>query len=139
MSIQTHKYSNGEITVIWKPEQCIHSTLCWKNLGDVFNPRIKPWVNMKGAETAAIKDQVQKCPSGALSIAEEQTSNEISPVITEIELTPNGPIMIKSTCVIKHADGREEKREGKTFLCRCGASANKPYCDGSHKKTDFKD
>jgi uncharacterized Fe-S cluster protein YjdI len=137
MSIQTHQYTNGEITVVWKPEQCIHSTLCWKNLADVFNPRIKPWVNMKGANTELIKDQVSKCPSGALSILEEVAPTVTENSVPEIELTPNGPIMVKSSCVIKHSDGREEIREGKTFLCRCGASNNKPFCDGAHKKINF--
>jgi CDGSH-type Zn-finger protein/uncharacterized Fe-S cluster protein YjdI len=137
MSTQTRTYTNGEITVLWKPEQCIHSTLCWKNLADVFNPRVRPWVNMKGANTDLIKDQVMKCPSGALSIAEELPSTEMENTNTQIEVTPNGPVVIKSSCMIKHADGREELREGKTFLCRCGASNNKPYCDGAHKKINF--
>jgi len=61
------KYSNKDITVIWKPDLCKHSTLCWKGLGEVFQPREKPWINMEGTETARIIEQVKKCPSGALS------------------------------------------------------------------------
>ncbi len=62
------RYTNGEITVLWKPERCIHSGRCWKGLGQVFRPKERPWVNMDGADSASITGQVNKCPSGALSI-----------------------------------------------------------------------
>jgi uncharacterized Fe-S cluster protein YjdI len=64
------KYSNGEITIVWKPGLCIHSTICWKGEGgllSVFDPRVKPWIRMEGAGTLRIIDQVNLCPSGALS------------------------------------------------------------------------
>jgi uncharacterized Fe-S cluster protein YjdI len=61
------KYTNGEVTVVWKPAICQHSTLCWKQLGTVFNPQVRPWVDMEGAPTNEIIEQVQRCPSGALS------------------------------------------------------------------------
>ena len=66
----TKQYSNGEITIVWKPELCKHSTICWKGEGglpQVFNPRERPWIKPEGAETELIIQQVQKCPSGALS------------------------------------------------------------------------
>lgn len=71
MAIQTLHYSNGEITINWKPDMCIHSGICVKGLGEVFNPHRKPWVDMSKAETQQIIDQVKKCPSGALSIADD--------------------------------------------------------------------
>ena len=76
----TKKYSNGEVTIVWKPSLCIHSTICWKHpngLQTVFNPMVKPWINPSGAETKAIIDQIKKCPSGALSyfITEETAEN----------------------------------------------------------------
>ena len=74
MPVKTHHYSNGEIMVIWKPGLCMHSGLCFKGLGEVFNPRRKPWIEMSKAETQQIIDQVKKCPSGALSIAGESSS-----------------------------------------------------------------
>ncbi len=67
MPVETIKYANKEVTVVWKPNTCIHSTLCWKGLLNVFNPREKPWIKMDGADTEKIIDQVKKCPSGALS------------------------------------------------------------------------
>lgn len=67
MPKSTHKYTNGEITIVWKPEICIHSTLCWKGLKEVFNPLKRPWIEPNGATTDRIIEQVRKCPSGALS------------------------------------------------------------------------
>jgi uncharacterized Fe-S cluster protein YjdI len=74
------KYSNGEVTVVWKPAVCQHSTICWKKatgLPEVFNPFVHPWVKMDGASTERIIEQVKKCPSGALSfyLNAENSSN----------------------------------------------------------------
>ena len=67
MAQKAFKYSNGEVTIVWKPELCIHSGNCVRGLPDVFKPRQKPWINADGASTEKIIDQVKKCPSGALS------------------------------------------------------------------------
>ena len=72
------KYSNGEITVIWKPVLCQHSTRCWKGLINVFDPRKKPWINMNGDTSERIIEQVKECPSGALSYFENANTNEVS-------------------------------------------------------------
>jgi uncharacterized Fe-S cluster protein YjdI len=67
MSKETLKYSNGEVTVLWKPDLCIHSGNCVRGLQEVFNPQTRPWININGAITERIVEQVKKCPSGALS------------------------------------------------------------------------
>lgn len=56
----------------------------------------------------------------------------------KIEIAANGPILVHGTIEIKNSDGKVEIKENMTALCRCGASANKPYCDGAHRKIDFK-
>ena len=66
----TKTYTNGDITIVWKPSLCIHSTICWKGadgLIDVFNPRERPWIKPYEATTERIIAQINKCPSGALS------------------------------------------------------------------------
>lgn len=70
MPVKTHKYTNGEITILWQPEMCIHSGICFRGLAKVFDPRRKPWIEMSNSETGKIIEQVRKCPSGALSIVE---------------------------------------------------------------------
>jgi uncharacterized Fe-S cluster protein YjdI len=146
MAKETFDYTNNEVTVVWKPKTCIHSTLCWKGLIEVFNPKEKPWIKMDGATTEKIIEQVRKCPSGALSYylntgaATDKDSDKVvaeAAQIMKVEVTPNGPYLIKTECLIVHSDGREETKTGTVALCRCGASANKPYCDGTHRKMGF--
>lgn len=67
MPKETLQYINGEMTVVWKPKVCIHSTLCWKELIEVFNPKIRPWIRMNGAPAEKTIEQVKRCPSEALS------------------------------------------------------------------------
>ena len=60
-------YTNGEITVTWKPDLCQHGGACARGLPLVFNPRRRPWVEMQHADSTTIAAQVDRCPSGALS------------------------------------------------------------------------
>ena len=64
------KYSNDDITIVWQPNLCINSTLCWKGesgLLSVFDPSAKPWIDPNGAPTPEIIKRINACPSGALS------------------------------------------------------------------------
>ena len=62
------RYSNGEITVVWQPSLCIHSAICARGLPKVFDPRRRPWIVLDGFDTETIVNQVERCPSGALSV-----------------------------------------------------------------------
>ena len=77
----TKKYTNGEVTVVWKPGICMHSMNCFNGLNNVFDPNKRPWVNANGATTEKIIEQIKKCPSGALSYTmnnqEEKPDEEI--------------------------------------------------------------
>lgn len=136
---RTKKYTNGEITVVWKPDTCIHSTLCWKGLLSVFNPAVRPWVNMKGGTTEQIITQVEKCPSGALSYYRNDhvPPRDDSPAAV-VEVSSDGPLIVSGNVTVKHVDGSQESRRGKSAFCRCGQSGSKPFCDGTHKKVGFK-
>lgn len=137
----TKKYTNGEVTVVWKPDICIHSTICFRGLPDVFDPRKRPWVTPEGATTQAIIEQVKQCPSGALSYYLNEAEAESGKVEMEhetiVEVTSNGPLMVYGNVTVKHADGTQSKQNRVTAFCRCGASSNKPFCDGTHRKVGF--
>jgi len=136
-------YKKGDVTVVWKPELCIHSTHCWKELKEVFNPSLHPWINMDGADVERIKEQVAHCPSGALSyishsavVADDKTETDVS---TVVEAMKNGPLMVYGNVTVKDSAGNETRKNKVTAFCRCGASGNKPFCDGTHVRIGFKD
>jgi len=134
------KYTNDEVTVVWQPSVCIHSTLCWKGLGEVFNPHNRPWITMQGANTSAIIEQVKRCPSGALSYFmnnELQKEDVTAQAETIVEVSKNGPLLVYGNVTLKDADGHEVHKHKVTAFCRCGASSNKPFCDGTHRKINF--
>lgn len=61
------KYSNGTITVVWQPAECIHAGVCFRSLRRVFDPTRRPWIDPSAAETEEIIDIVEQCPSRALT------------------------------------------------------------------------
>jgi uncharacterized Fe-S cluster protein YjdI len=66
------EYSNGEITIVWKQDNCIHTAECMRILPQVYNPRERPWIKTENAATEELKAQISKCPSGALSYYENK-------------------------------------------------------------------
>ncbi|MEO1009852.1 MAG: (4Fe-4S)-binding protein [Bacteroidota bacterium] len=136
------EYSNGELTVVWKPKKCIHAGICVKTLPEVYNPNEKPWIKAENGSTEALRSQISKCPSGALSyyINHDEPERESTPPgQIQIQVTPNGPILVQGDLRVTLADGNIVEKSRTTAFCRCGASENKPYCDGSHAKINFKD
>jgi CDGSH-type Zn-finger protein len=49
----------------------------------------------------------------------------------------DGPVVVEGTITVVGPDGSTTEHTGRTFLCRCGGSADKPFCDGTHKRTGF--
>jgi len=106
----------------------------------VYKPNDKPWINADNASTDELKAQIAKCPSGALSYYMNGEDNqEALATETKVEVMENGPLLVYGTIEVKDKDGNTEVKNKTTAFCRCGASANKPYCDGSHVKIDFRD
>lgn len=137
------KYTNGEVTIVWQPSVCIHSTICWRKetgLPEVFNPRERPWIKPDGSTTEHIIEQVKRCPSGALSYYMNSEGEKKVNVEREsiVETIPDGPLLVYGNIVVKDNNGNETHKTQVTAFCRCGGSANKPYCDGSHIKIGFK-
>lgn len=128
------EYTNGEVTVVWKPKACYHAAKCVGGLPEVFKPKEKPWINLENAETDDIIATVKLCPSGALTI---KVSDEEKSDTVEVSVLEDGPLLVSGVLEVNSKDGIESKK-GKTAFCRCGASQKKPYCDGAHTKIKFK-
>ena len=136
------KYQSDKINVTYEPEICIHAAECVNGLPTVFDPEKKPWINIAGATPSEIIDVIDKCPSGALkyelidlNVKKEKEENKMEK--TKITVMPNGPLMIEGNLTVNKNSGETIKEGEKLFLCRCGHSSNKPFCDGSHKKVGF--
>ena len=146
MDKSNRKYTNGEITVYWQPKKCIHATTCYRELIEVFNPRKRPWVNMDGASTEEIVRVVKLCPTQALSFEYNKDIDAARPdvqspepqeVLAEARIMEDGPLVLKGNFIIYDADGKELRHMKMSSLCRCGASNDLPYCDGTHRKIGF--
>ena len=134
-------YKSEKISVSFAPSVCIHAAECIKGLPNVFDTSKKPWVNVAGANPEEIIEVIDMCPSGALKyelIDYEPELEKKKMEKTKITVMPNGPLMIEGNLTVNKMSGENIKDGEKLFLCRCGHSANKPFCDGSHKKEDFK-
>lgn len=55
----------------------------------------------------------------------------------EIQVSKNGPYIVKNVDTLIDFEGNEYEAEGTIALCRCGHSNEKPFCDGSHKTHNF--
>ncbi len=122
------EYSDGNLTVTWQPDVCIHSENCWRGLGRVFKPRSKPWIDIEGADNEAIMAQIDKCPSGALGYYKNSEGPR-----TEKKIERNTAI------IAKKEPANVELKAGKPYSwCACGRSNSQPFCDATHNKTDLK-
>ena len=133
------EYTNGDLTVVWKPRLCIHSEICVKTLPEVYKPNEKPWIQAENASEEELKAQIEKCPSGALTyyLKNESEQSENMNEETKVEVMVNGPLLVYGNLQVTGSDGNVETKKRTTAFCRCGASANKPYCDGEHNKIGF--
>jgi len=93
-----------------------------------------------------VAHEATHCPSGRLVVRDEQTGNvlepEFEPTISLIEdpaQNCSGPIWVRGGIRIEAADGTSYEVRNRVTLCRCGASQNKPFCDGQHADVGFTD
>ena len=138
-------YVGKKITVHDNRRICSHAAECVNNLPSVFKLNARPWIDADGANLQDIINTIKKCPSGALSYSidghEHRDQNERAPMVT---VSRDGPyimtgginLILDDTNDTQFGDGGSKEHY---TLCRCGASKNKPFCDGMHKLVDFHD
>jgi uncharacterized Fe-S cluster protein YjdI len=129
-------YSDNNITVFWDSAKCIKSGNCDGQLPQVFNPKRRPWINLKAADVETIKRVIDSCPTGALSY---RTQVDKKPKTVSITVMKNGPYKVSGKCHLLKEGGDRLDTTDVFALCRCGASQKMPFCDGSHRLVDFRD
>ena len=132
------EYAGKQVVVSFDAARCIHAAECVRGAPEVFDPDGKPWIQPDNGDAQAIAAVVRRCPTGALSMRFVDGSRAEQPDdAASATLVADGPIYLRGRVLISggaHASLAEYTR---VALCRCGASANKPFCDGSHKKIGF--
>ena len=132
-------YAGKGITVFDNRGICAHAGYCTDGLKAVFRMREEPWIDPDGATVREIIETIRKCPSGALSYAidgVEAAPVDRPPMVT---VSDNGPYAVTGGIEllgVRFGDGASTEHY---TLCRCGASKNKPFCDGSHWDAGFRD
>jgi uncharacterized Fe-S cluster protein YjdI len=134
----TRTYTGEAIEVHWEPRLCIHVQNCVRRLPQVFKAEERPWVVVDGADAERVAATVEACPTGALHYRRlDGGPEEIVREETTVEPRPNGPLFVRGRVRIVGDDGAVVREDTRVALCRCGASANKPFCDGSHRSVGF--
>jgi uncharacterized Fe-S cluster protein YjdI len=133
----TKEYATGEIVVEWEPRLCFHSQNCVRSLPQVFDDSRRPWVQVDAATPGEVEAAVALCPSGALRTRRLGAPKAERGHPPEVRATANGPLLVSGGVRILDAEGTVLYEGEKAALCRCGGSANKPFCDGTHKQIGF--
>jgi CDGSH-type Zn-finger protein/uncharacterized Fe-S cluster protein YjdI len=140
MSEKVLSYEGKHLTVTYDLRRCIHAAECVHAAPEVFDPNAKPWVNPDQATATRLVDAIERCPTGALHYARRDGGQAEQPAAKNtVDVTPDGPLYVRGRIEILDAAGATVSRETRAALCRCGASGNKPFCDGSHEKAGFED
>jgi uncharacterized Fe-S cluster protein YjdI len=133
------EYRNDEIVVSWEPEYCIHTANCLIGLPQVFDVGRRPWVSIDAASADEIAQVVMTCPTGALHFQRLDGGEQEEAVEgTSVQPRLNGPLFVRGKVRIVDSQGNVVREDARIALCRCGHSANKPFCDGTHKTVEFR-
>lgn len=136
---KVRNYVGKEMTIHDNRGVCSHDTSCIKTLPSVFRKDGKLWIDPDGATVKEIIETIEQCPSGALSYTIGSRRYQDLDREPKIKVAKNGPLEIQGGIILK--DDMRSTPEAKEHytLCRCGASKNKPLCDGLHWDVEFED
>lgn len=126
--------SSAEVTITFDGQRCIHARHCVLDRPDVFVPNVQgAWIHPERASADEVLELAHNCPSGAIQCSRtDGVAMESPPRVNTVRVRENGPLAFHGPLTIGlEADGM------RATLCRCGASAHKPYCDGSHASVGF--
>jgi CDGSH-type Zn-finger protein len=140
--VKAPKLSGPAVDLTDVQELCSSARFCHLGQGT--------WDDVENSgDPAAKKRAIQSacnCPSGRLIVYDQKTGKPIEPKLEKsisiIEDAPagvSGPIWLKGGIPLESEDGKKYETRNRVTLCRCGLSTNKPFCDGTHMQSGFKD
>jgi CDGSH-type Zn-finger protein/uncharacterized Fe-S cluster protein YjdI len=129
-----------EATIHFDAHKCIHSRNCVLSHPDVFVPNVQgAWIHPDAQPVEELMHVAKACPSGAIRVVrnapqpEEVADSDAYPIVNTVRVRENGPLAVEAELLVRG----ERQVSPRASLCRCGQSANKPYCDGSHTAAGF--
>ena len=123
-----------ELTLLFDSRKCIHSRFCVTWAPQVFLANVQgPWIHPDAMEVERLVEIAHVCPSGAIRYRRKDGKpDESAPLVNLITIRENGPYAVRADMQLNGQRGMF-----RATLCRCGASKNKPFCDGSHNEVQF--
>jgi len=129
----TESVASDAVTINFDHSRCIHSRFCVLGRPDVFVPNVVgPWIHPEVASGEEVAEVAHACPSGAITYVRRDGPQERPPKVNLVRLRENGPLAFHGELTIAG-----QTTPPRATLCRCGASKNKPFCDGSHTEAGF--
>ncbi len=123
-----------KLELMFEAKRCIHARFCVTGAPKVFLANVQgPWIHPDAMPVERVVEVAHACPSGAIQYRRvDGVSDETAPPVNLASVRERGPYAFRGQLQI---DG--EARGFRATLCRCGASQNKPFCDGSHNQIGF--
>lgn len=132
-------HTGKEITIHDNRGVCAHVHFCTDNSPAVFDVTKKPWIDPDAADPEETARTIRMCPSGALSYTRDGVTYQDQNRKPAVTIFPSGPLCIVGGIALNDPTGATPESKEHYTLCRCGASRNKPFCDGKHWRTKFRD
>jgi CDGSH-type Zn-finger protein/uncharacterized Fe-S cluster protein YjdI len=126
---------DGEkLTVLYETRRCIHARFCVTGAPTVFLANVQgPWIHPDTMDVERLVDIAHACPSGAIRYQRRDgRPDESAPPVNLAAIREAGPYAFRGDLRLDGAFAGY-----RATLCRCGASKNKPFCDGSHHDAGF--
>jgi CDGSH-type Zn-finger protein/uncharacterized Fe-S cluster protein YjdI len=123
-----------KLELMFETKRCIHARFCVTGAPNVFLANVQgPWIHPDAMPVERVVEVAHACPSGAIRYRRvDGASDETAPPVNLASVRERGPYAFRGQLQI---DG--EPCGFRATLCRCGASKNKPFCDGSHNEIGF--
>lgn len=140
MASKLKTYTGKDVDVTWDGNLCIHVGECGRANNDLFVMGRQPWCAPDEVSDKDAIEVVQRCPTGALTYKPKSGQAAEAPAAENTVVVANhGPLYVRGDLDIAGAADDQPGLKTRAALCRCGQSANKPFCDNSHEKSGFAD